>query len=178
MSDTTYGQGSGRPPEGSPSTPGGEANPATAREPALRGDLKEMKQFAEEQTEKARDAAEQMATDEKNFAARQLGGVATVLRKVGSELEQSEQKSLGRYTRNLGSSLESLAGDLKDRNLGDIAGIAEDFGRRKPAAFLSIAALAGFAASRFLTASAERRAKHPQPTTTPPSTSSNAGRIG
>jgi hypothetical protein len=34
--------------------------------------------------------------------------------------------------------------------------IAQDFGRRQPAAFLGAAALLGFAASRFLLASAKR----------------------
>lgn len=123
---------------------------------ALSGDVDEIKHLATVQTQRAKTAAEQLATKEKNFAARQLGGIATVLQNVGSELEQSQQDSLGHYARKLGSSLQDLAHDLKDRDLGELAGMAEDFGRREPVAFLSMAALAGFAASRFLTASAKR----------------------
>jgi hypothetical protein len=122
----------------------------------LSGDVDEIKQLANEQTLKARTTAEQLAMKEKNFAARQLGGVATVLQNVGSELERSQQDAIGHYARKLGDSLQDLAHDMKDRDLGELAAMAEDFGRRQPVAFLSMAALAGFAASRFLTASAKR----------------------
>jgi hypothetical protein len=37
-----------------------------------------------------------------------------------------------------------------------MAGMAEEFGRKQPLAFLGVAALAGLAGSRFLTASAKR----------------------
>jgi hypothetical protein len=122
----------------------------------LSGDVDEIKQLANEQTLKARTTAEQLAMKEKNFAARQLGGVATVLQNVGSELERSQQDAIGHYARKLGDSLQDLAHDMKDRDLGELVAMAEDFGRRQPVAFLSMAALAGFAASRFLTASAKR----------------------
>lgn len=169
MSDTTSSGPSGPANIASSNSPEHDPRSATTQEQiraqgsnnrplgeVLSDDVDEIKQFANEQTRKARITAEQLATKEKNFAARQLGGVATVLQNVGSELERSQQDSIGHYARKLGDSLQDLAHDMKDRDLGELAAMAEDFGRRQPVAFLSMAALAGFAASRFLTASAKR----------------------
>ena len=49
--------------------------------------------------------------------------------------------------------LSRFADKVKDKDLREIAGIAEDFGRRQPLAFLGLAAVAGLAASRFMMAS-------------------------
>jgi hypothetical protein len=104
-------------------------------------------------TQEARTAA----GNQKNYAAERVSGVADAIEKVGSELEQGDQPEVGRYAKQIGSSIQRFAGDMKGKDMGEIAAMAEDFGRRQPAAFIGIAALAGFAASRFLTASAERR---------------------
>lgn len=90
------------------------------------------------------------------FAARQAKGIATVLKKVGAELESGDQREIGRYARQVGASVDAVARNMEGRDLADIAGMAEDFGRKQPVAFLGLAALAGVAASRFLAASARR----------------------
>ncbi|MBW9064345.1 nutrient deprivation-induced protein [Rhizobium herbae] len=91
-----------------------------------------------------------------NFAARQAQGIASALEKVGAELEHGEQPQVGRYARQIGGSIQRFAREIEDRDIGEVAGMAEDFGRRQPLAFLGVAAIAGFAASRFLMASAKR----------------------
>ncbi|MBB3543907.1 hypothetical protein FHT97_004668 [Rhizobium sp. BK399] len=111
-----------------------------------------LKAGADTAVEKARDAA----ASQKNFLARQVGGIATALQKVGSELENSDQPETGRYASQIGRSVQAVARQIENRDLGELATAAEDFGRRQPVAFLSVAALAGLAASRFLTASAKR----------------------
>jgi ElaB/YqjD/DUF883 family membrane-anchored ribosome-binding protein len=105
-------------------------------------------------SQKARDAAD----EQKNFAAERVSGLAAAIEKVGNELEQGDQREIGRYAKEFGSSIHRFADEIKGKDMSQIASMAEDFGRRQPAAFIGIAALAGFAASRFLTASAERRA--------------------
>nr|WP_246810490.1 hypothetical protein [Ensifer sp. ENS08] len=72
------------------------------------------------------------------------------MEKVGSELRDSDQPGLGRYTQDLGNSIGRLARECEDRDLGEIASIAENYGRKQPLAFLGMAAIAGLAASRFL----------------------------
>ncbi|MCF6369267.1 nutrient deprivation-induced protein [Rhizobium halophilum] len=108
-------------------------------------------------TQRARDAAD----EQKNYAAERVSGFAAAIEKVGDELERGdkgEQREIGRYAKQIGSSINRFADDIKGKDMAQVAGMAEDFGRRQPAAFIGLAALAGFAASRFLTASAERRA--------------------
>ncbi len=98
----------------------------------------------------------EVVSDQANFAARQVGGVATALEKVGAELEASDQPEVGRYARQIGRSVQRVAKQMQNKDIGQIAAMAEEFGRREPLAFLGIAALAGLSASRFLTASAKR----------------------
>jgi hypothetical protein len=50
---------------------------------------------------------------------------------------------------------------IEDRDVDDLLGMTQDFGRRQPVAFLGAAALAGFVASRFALASAHRRENKP-----------------
>ncbi|ACP23207.1 nutrient deprivation-induced protein (plasmid) [Sinorhizobium fredii NGR234] len=158
----------------------GEGATDRSLQQAVREDLDELRQFADEQTEEAKQAVSRIAEDEKKLTARQLSGVATALEKVGGELEQSDQRALGRYARQMGSSLQGLARGIEGRDLGEIAGMAEDFGRKQPLAFLGMAAIAGLAASRFLTASAHRRSRRPvsQPSSSSPSASTRTSESG
>lgn len=111
-----------------------------------------IKAGAESASERVKDAVSDRAT----FAARQVGGVAAALQKVGSELEGSEQAEIGKYATQIGRSVQGFAKQMEGKDLGAIANMAEEFGRKQPLAFLGIAALAGLTASRFLTASAKR----------------------
>jgi hypothetical protein len=119
-------------------------------------DLASVRHVAEDGMSKASAAASKAADEQKTYAADRVAGVATAIEKVGSELE-GEQPELGRMTRQMGESVQRFAEDIKGRDLGEIAGMAEDFGRRQPLAFLGIAAIAGLAASRFIGASASRQ---------------------
>jgi ElaB/YqjD/DUF883 family membrane-anchored ribosome-binding protein len=96
--------------------------------------------------------------DQKNFATRQVGAVASALQKVGAELESTDQPQVGRYAKQLGESAQAFAKEMEGKALSDIAVMAENFGRKQPLAFLGVAAIAGLTASRFLTASAHRKA--------------------
>ncbi|MBB5537720.1 hypothetical protein [Rhizobium giardinii] len=102
-----------------------------------------------------------------NFAARQARGIASALEKVGAELERGEQPQVGRYARQIGGSIQRIANEIEDRDIGEVAGMAEDFGRRQPLAFLGVAAIAGLAASRFLMASAKRGSRQETDVTGP-----------
>ncbi|MHC2297089.1 nutrient deprivation-induced protein [Rhizobium mongolense] len=162
MSNEFSGGGAAPPLAQPPSHSGGPNPPATS--PAPLGDLKDkvaedlsaardtIKEGADAAVVKVKDAI----SEQTNFAARHVGGIASALEKVGSELERSDQPEVGRYARRIGSSVQSFAKQMEGRDLGEVATMAEDFGRKQPLAFLGIAALAGLAASRFLTASANR----------------------
>jgi hypothetical protein len=120
-------------------------------------DFGTVKDKAKEQLQEASGKVEEVASKQKNIAARYAASIGAALEKVGAEMQSGEDAQVGRYAKELGSTVKSYAKDIEDRDLREVAGMAEDFGRRQPVAFLGVAALAGLAASRFLTASAHRR---------------------
>jgi hypothetical protein len=143
---------------------GGAQSDKAGADRATSGDLRQMakddvasvRHAAKDGMSKASAAANEAADQQKTYAADRVAGVATAIEKAGSELE-GDQPELGRMTRQMGESVQRFAEDIKGRDLGEIAGMAEDFGRRQPLAFLGIAAIAGLAASRFIGASASRQ---------------------
>ena len=113
---------------------------------------------AKAQVDELAEKAKGMAGEQKDLLAKQLGGVSDALQKVAGELETNSETS-AQYVRMVADGAQRLTGTLRDNSVDDILGIAQDFGRKQPAAFLGLAALLGFAASRFVSASASR----PQP---------------
>ena len=120
-------------------------------------DFGTVKDKAKEQLQEASGKVEEVASKQKNIAARYGASIGTALEKVGAEMQSGDDAQVGKYAKELGSTVKSYAKDIEDRELREVAIMAEDFGRRQPLAFLGVAALAGLAASRFLTATAHRR---------------------
>lgn len=117
----------------------------------LSEDFSSMKETAIEVASSATNKAEEIAEKQKSYAADQIERLAGVLERVGKELE-SDDAAIGGYASALGASARQFADRVKDKNPREIADAAEDFGRRQPLAFLGLAAVAGLAASRFITA--------------------------
>lgn len=105
-------------------------------------------------TARAKDAV----GSQKDMLADQVGGVAEALGNVADELD-SKGNATSHYARMIADNAEKVSSTIRDNDVDALLGMANDFGRRQPAAFLGMAALLGFAASRFLVASANR----PQP---------------
>lgn len=120
-------------------------------------DARELGHQAQEKIGEATDKAKSFAADQKDLAATQINGVANALSKVADELEGSDQQTIGRYARDLAKGLSNIGSQIETRDIDDLLGAAQDFGRTQPVAFLGVAALAGFAASRFALASNQRR---------------------
>lgn len=119
----------------------------------------EMGALAEEGKRRIGEAADQakgFATEQKDMFADQLGGVASAMHKVADELRTENATTAG-YADKLADGMDKFTRDLRSRDADGLVSMAEDFGRRQPAAFMACAAIAGFAASRFLRASAARR---------------------
>ncbi len=139
-------------------------------------DLRSVQQKAQDGLADVSDKAKDAASEQKNMVADKVSGIAAAMEKVGHELEQGDQADIGRMTRNLSTTLRTFSEDIKDRDLGQIAGMAEDFGRRQPLAFLGAAAVAGLAASRFLSASAARHGSAKSPSASRPQENSTAAK--
>lgn len=124
----------------------------------LSDDVSSAKDYARDKVSEATDQAKDAADQQKNVIAGKMNGIAMAIEKVADELEQGDDRDIGKLARTLGSTMKTFSNDMQDRSLGEMAGKAEDFGRQQPLAFLGLAAIAGLAASRFLTASATHNA--------------------
>ncbi|RWX80848.1 nutrient deprivation-induced protein [Neorhizobium lilium] len=150
--DQAASYGDGQATQASPSS----QSPAVDIKQKVSEDLRSVQQKAQDGIADVTDKAKDTASKQKNMVAEKVSGIAAAMEKIGSELEQGDQADIGRMTKNLSTSIRKFSEDIKDRDLGQIAEMAEDFGRKQPLAFLGIAAVAGIAATRFLTASASR----------------------
>lgn len=122
-------------------------------------EVSNLKQQAGAQIKDATEKAKGFASEQKDFAAGQITGVATAIDRVADELETSEQPMIARYARDLASGLNRFGDTVQNKDVDDLLGMAQSFGRSQPLAFLGAAALAGFVASRFALASAQRLQK-------------------
>jgi len=116
-------------------------------------------QIAEQAKAQVADAAQKvkgLAGEQKEFIAGQLDGVAEAVERVATDLE-GQNASTSQYARMIADNAEKLSGLVRDNDVDELLSMAQDFGRRQPVAFLGAAALLGFAASRFVTASAQRQ---------------------
>ena len=129
----------------------------------------EFDKVAEEATAQASDLAEQakaqiaevthkakgLATEQKDLLAGQIGGVADAMQRVATDLEGSDASG-AQYARMIADGAAKLSDTVRNNDVDAILNMAQDFGRKQPAAFIGAAALLGFAASRFLLASGKR----------------------
>ena len=99
--------------------------------------------------------AKGMAAEQKDLVAGQLTGISEALGKVAGELENNGD-STAHYVRMVADSADKLTGSIRDNDVDSLLAMAQDFGRRQPVAFMGAAAVLGFAASRFVLASASR----------------------
>lgn len=111
---------------------------------------------AKEELAAATEKAKSLASDQKDVLAAQVDGVAEAIGRAASDLEQSNGPS-AQYARMIADNAEKLSSAIRDNDVDQLLGMAQDFGRRQPVAFMGAAALLGFAASRFVMASAKRR---------------------
>jgi hypothetical protein len=101
-----------------------------------------------------RDQVDQRSTD----VGQRVGSTAGDIRSVGEELRRQGKDQPAKLAEQAAQRAESL-GDYLQRSDGDtILRDIEDFGRRQPWAVIAGGLAVGFAASRFLKASSERRA--------------------
>jgi hypothetical protein len=129
----------------------------------------DLKDVASRRLAEATDKAKGFAGERKDEAADQLGGVSAALSRVADELGGDTQTAaVAGYARDLASGIRQVSETVRNNSVDEVIGMVEDFGRRQPAAFLGAAALAGFVASRFVMASADRRAARPPASATKP----------
>lgn len=116
-----------------------------------------LKSQADEFMQAAKQRAKDIATEQKDAAAAQLGCVARGLRDAAQSM-QGESEFAGRYAGRAAEGLERFSQDLHGADFDDLIERTESYARRNPAVFLGGAVAAGFLFARFLKSSRERSA--------------------
>jgi hypothetical protein len=90
---------------------------------------------------------------QKDRATDGLGSVAQAVRQSTHQLREQQHDTIAQYVEQAADQLERFASRLKDQNIGDIAGQAQDLARRRPALFIGSAFALGVIGARFLKSS-------------------------
>jgi hypothetical protein len=85
-----------------------------------------------------------------------IGSVAEALHQAADKLNEQNEDVVARYTDTAAQRIEQFADSLRNRNLDDLVGQAEQFARRQPEIFLGSAVATGFLIARFLRTSGSR----------------------
>ena len=104
----------------------------------------------------AKETGEQYVQQGKERAADRLGGVSQTIRQTADRFEQAQDPNIAHYTRVVAEKLEGAANYLRQHDLQQLKHDGEDLVRQHPAVFFGGMFIAGFAAARFLKASADR----------------------
>jgi ElaB/YqjD/DUF883 family membrane-anchored ribosome-binding protein len=128
-----------------------------------------VKEQASELADAAKDAASQATdriketVDEKRGAgAEYIGNLAEAMRRASREFD-TELPIAGKYIRKAANQVEGFSDSIRSGDFDDLIRSAQSFARRQPTAFLGLAALAGFAAVRFLKSSSDStRSPYPE----------------
>jgi hypothetical protein len=126
---------------------------------ALRASAQVASDKLREATDAAKDVASNAAGKLQESAARQQASGADYLARFADHMREAshifavDTPLAQRGMTTAADLIDDAAIKLRDGSPGDVITMAADFARRKPAAFLGISALAGFAVMRFLKAS-------------------------
>ncbi len=101
----------------------------------------------------ARQKAKGQLSTQKERAAGTLGGVAQALRQSGKDLQEQDQRQVGHYTERAADQVERFSGYLRERNVDQLMGEAENLARKRPTLFLGGAFALGLLGTRFLKSS-------------------------
>jgi hypothetical protein len=120
--------------------------------------IEHVKAIAAGLVEASRSAAQSVLDEEKEKAARQVGAIAAAVRSAAQSLNRSNLPTLTHYTDRAAGNIESFGHALSGRRWGELADDLEILARRRPALFITAAALAGFLVGRLAWASRNRAA--------------------
>lgn len=143
---------------------------------ATRRVMDEAKDTAKDMAGRAKEQGQSMLERQKDSAAGQVDSAANAFRTTAEQLQGQGQPQAGRYVSMFAEQLESLGGQLRDKNMDTLIRDAEDLGRRSPGVFLAGSVVAGFVLARFLKSSATHR--HGQAETSHKDWRSDSARTG
>jgi len=109
---------------------------------------------------KAGEKLKAAVSERKVAGADYVGELAEAMRRAGKEFD-NELPFAGKYIRKAASQVDNVADSIRTGDFNDLVNNARSFARKQPTAFLGLAALAGFAAVRFLKSSSPEAGQSP-----------------
>jgi len=123
------------------------------KEGSIGNPLGEVKEIGTELASAVRDSATSLFEEQRNRAADEIASLGEALRQSARSLDQNGG-TVARYADEAAKQVSGFATTLRNRSWNELTRDVEDFGRRWPLAFMAAAMGVGFAAGRFLIASA------------------------
>jgi hypothetical protein len=133
---------------------GGTTTQAKEKAQEAAGQAKEM---AGQQAERARQGLRGQVDQRSTQAGQQVNSTAEDAREIAQQLREQGKEQPAKLAEQAADRVERLGGYLESSDADRILSDVEDFGRRQPMAVMLGGLALGFAASRFLKASSERR---------------------
>jgi len=100
----------------------------------------------------AADKLKDTMSEKKGAGAEYVGNIAETMRRAAREFD-NDLPIAGKYIRKAAAQVENVSDAIKTGDFNDLIEGAQTFARRQPTVFLGLAAMAGFAAVRFLKSS-------------------------
>jgi hypothetical protein len=115
------------------------------------------KETAQNVASRAQDTVREQVDQRSTEVGERVSGTASDIRSVGEELRKQGKDTPAKAAEQAADRIERAGTYLRDSDADRILNDVEDFGRSRPWAVLAGAAIAGFAAARFLKASSRER---------------------
>ena len=125
---------------------------ADASGETLKEQASEVAGAAKDMASKATDRLKDRISEQKGAGAEYIGTLAETMRRAAREFD-NDLPIAGKYIRKAAAQVDNVSDSIRTGDLNDLIDGAQSFARRQPAAFLGVAALAGFVAVRFLKSS-------------------------
>ena len=107
--------------------------------------------------DKARQRATAQLTEQKNKAVDGIGSVTQAVRQSTQQLRDQQHETLAQYVERAANQIDTLAQQLRNKDVGDLFNDAQRLARRQPALFIGSAFALGLIAARFLKSSSRRQ---------------------
>lgn len=104
---------------------------------------------------KVRERANAQLASQKDRATDGLGTVAHAVRQSTQQLREQQHDTVANYMDKAADQLDRFSSRLKDKDIGELIGDAQQFARRQPAVFIGSAFAVGLLGARFLKSSSE-----------------------
>jgi len=126
--------------------------------------LQKTRQTASQLADQAKQQVRDKLATQKDRASEGLGSIAQALQQTGEQLSQQDQGTVGQYAHTVADQIERFSTYLRDKNVDQLLGEAENLARRQPGVFIGGAFALGFLAARLLKSSSPPRYDYPYTT--------------